>query len=529
MQKPKILVVEDERDVSKVISVNLKLEGMDVVEAYDGPSALEMIEKEKPDCVVLDIMLPKVSGWDILEEIKSNPETLEMPVVMVTAKVAERDQLRGLGHGAVKYLTKPFSPITLTETIKSVLKPQAREEVARERREAIERLQLSALHKISEILISAPTLSELLEGIAGKLMDLFDLPACALILIDNGESEVYAFRESGTHLGKGKSISRSGISQGACEVLKQVFSTRRRPIEVREVDGFELDIIFPDSAPEDRGYVIPLFEHNRYLGSIVVPVKEAVTYSADEEDLLITIANQVAAAVDRARLHENLREDEIVHRRLLHQTITAQESERRRVASEIHDGVVQSLVGISFSLQALEKKIPEETNIRKELQPLKEQLNDSIKQIRDLLVGIRPSMVEDMGLVAALRNQLKDFGIKNDMKTTLNLPDEIPDLTMDSQVNIFRIIQEALNNIEKHAEAKHVTVEIEASPQKLYLTVRDDGKGFSPQKEKRESRHLGIANMRERTQILGGSFKLNSEPEHGTSVSLDIPLRAIME
>ncbi len=182
MQKPRILVVEDERDVSKVISINLQLEGMEVTEVHDGPTAISSIEEAIPDCVVLDVMLPKISGWDILKHIKSNPATANVPVVMVTAKVGERDQLRGLGAGAVKYITKPFSPVALTEAIKSVLKPQAREEVARERRESIERLQLSTIHKISDILISAPALDELLEGVADKLTAHFDMPFCALIL-----------------------------------------------------------------------------------------------------------------------------------------------------------------------------------------------------------------------------------------------------------------------------------------------------------------------------------------------------------
>ena len=100
MQKPRILVVEDERDVAKVISINLQLEGMDVTEVHDGSTAISSIEEAIPDCIVLDVMLPKISGWDILKHIKSNPATANIPVVMVTAKVGERDQLRGLGAGA---------------------------------------------------------------------------------------------------------------------------------------------------------------------------------------------------------------------------------------------------------------------------------------------------------------------------------------------------------------------------------------------------------------------------------------------
>jgi signal transduction histidine kinase len=530
MQKPKILVVEDERDVSKVISINLELEGMEVTEAHDGPTALALIEESKPDCVVLDVMLPKISGWDILKFIKNNPATADTPVVMVTAKVGERDQLRGLGAGAVKYITKPFSPVALTEAIKSVLKPQAREEVARERRETIERLQLSTIHKISDILISAPVLDDLLEGVSDKLTALFDLPLCALILSEE-EPEVYAFREASGEPGKGKSVSRSTVTEETDEKLKQAFAANRRPAKVSDLEDFELDLVFPGAPTAEDGYVLPLFERNTYLGSIVIAGKSGVNLSLDEEDLLATIANQVAAAVARARLHENLREDEVIHRRLLHQTITAQESERRRLAAEIHDSVVQSLVGVSYRLQAVEKKLGADmdSELMADLKILEEQLNSNIKELRDLLLGLRPPMLDDMGLFKALETHLKNFGIKNAIQCSFQPPENLPRLTRDAQINLFRIVQEALNNVEKHAGASHVTIEIETSPQKLYLTVRDDGKGFSTQRARSKPRNLGIASMRERTELLGGHLKIKSEVERGTVVSIDIPLRQILE
>lgn len=532
MGKPKILVVEDERDVAKVISINLKLEGMDVTEAYDGPGALASIDESKPDCVVLDIMLPKISGWDILKRIKSDPDTSEIPVVMVTAKVAERDQLRGLGAGAVKYITKPFSPLALTEAIKSVLKPQVRDEVARERRETIERLQLSTIYKISDILISSPTLDELLKGIAEKLMGLFDLPSCALLLSDEEEPELYTFRDAVSQPGRSRSVSKGPASRDIDSTLRQAFATNRRPARISELEGFDLDKLFPGSQVAEDGYVLPLFEHNTYLGSVVIAGKSDVNLSLDEEDLLATIANQVAAAVARARLHENLREDEIVHRRLLHQTITAQETERRRVAAEIHDSVVQSLVGLSYRLQAIKKKIPPEAD-QSEILPvldlLEDQLNDNIKELRDLLLGLRPPMLEDLGLLSAIETHLKNFGIKNGIQTSFQSPDDLPPLTMDAQINFYRTIQETLNNVEKHAEASHVTIEIDTTPSKLFINIRDDGKGFSVHESGGKQRRLGIAYMRERIELLGGNLKIKSEPGRGTFVSVEVPLKPILE
>lgn len=530
MDKPKILVVEDERDVAKVISINLKLEGMDVLEVHDGPAALEKIEEETLDCVVLDIMLPKISGWDILKFIKSNPATAEMPVVMVTAKVGERDQLRGLGAGAVKYITKPFSPFALTEAIKSVLKPQAAEEVARARRETIERLQLSTIHKISDILISAPTMDELLEGVADKLIAMFDLPTCAVILSEE-EPDVYTFKEAGGPPGKGNIISRTGLPKDVDEKIRRTFATNRRPARISGLEDFKLSDVLPGATEVEDGYILPLFERDNYLGSILIAGKSDVALSPDEEDLLATIGNQVAAAVARARMHESLREDEIVRRRLLHQTINAQESERRRLAAEIHDSVVQSLVGMSYRIQALEKRVSPDTDgpFLDDLRLLKEQLNTNISELRGLLLGLRPPMLDDMGLFPALETHLKNFGFKNNVQTSFQPPEELPDLTRDAQVNLFRIIQEALNNIERHAGASHVTIEIETTPQKLRMNIRDDGKGFAARGGKEKTRHLGIASMRERTELLGGTLKIKSEPGRGTVVSLDVPFRPILE
>jgi len=530
VDKPKILVVEDEKDVAKVISINLKLEGMEAVEAHDGPAALEMIEEFKPDCVVLDIMLPKISGWDILKFLKSNPETADIPVVMVTAKIEERDQLRGLGAGAFKYLTKPFSPIALTEAIKSVLKPQAREEVARERRETIERLQLSTLYRLSDILISAPDLDKLLEGVADKLIGLFEFPACAFILGEDTQ-ELYAFKEAREQPGKGKSVSRSGISAETGKRLELAFASQRKPARISELEGFTLEEVFPGSREYEDGYIVPLLERNSYLGSIVIAGRADVTLSTDEQDLLATIANQVAAAVARARLHDNLRDDEIVHRRLLHQTITAQESERKRLASEIHDSVVQALVGISYSLQAVEKKIMPTIygELHDDLKQLQEQLSNSIKELRELLVGLRPPMLDDMGLFTALETHFKNFGQRTGLQASLQMPDELPPLTRDAEINLFRIIQEALNNIEKHAQASHVTIEIEATPHKLFVTIRDDGKGLTRERPGGKPRNLGIAGMKERTELLGGTLKIKSETDRGTVVNLEVPLGPIME
>jgi len=119
--KRKILVVDDDPTMVKLINVNLKLNNYSVVEATSGEQALEVVEAEGLDLVVLDIMMPGVDGWEVLKRIRSNPETQEMPVILVTAKTQDSDVIRGWELGADEYVIKPFNPLLLVEVIKMVL------------------------------------------------------------------------------------------------------------------------------------------------------------------------------------------------------------------------------------------------------------------------------------------------------------------------------------------------------------------------------------------------------------------------
>jgi len=119
--KRKILVVDDDPTMVKLINVNLKLNNYSVVEATSGEQALEVVEAEGLDLVVLDIMMPGVDGWEVLKRIRGNTETQEMPVILVTAKTQDSDVIRGWELGADEYVIKPFNPLLLVEVIKMVL------------------------------------------------------------------------------------------------------------------------------------------------------------------------------------------------------------------------------------------------------------------------------------------------------------------------------------------------------------------------------------------------------------------------
>lgn len=352
MNKPRVLVVEDEEDMSKVISINLKMEGMDAVQVHDDPSALARIEQVQPDCIVIDVMLAEVSGWDVLKYIKSNPALAAIPVVMLTTKDGEPEGLREKNAAVVKYLNRPFSPLALTDAVKSALRPRGLRVVKTDDEKLEGQSAISVVQEVSDILASATDSYDILDRLADELMVTFKIAACAFIR-SNEESEVYAFRrnKSGS-----KSVSKTVLPYEVDEKLRQALALLQGPSLMSEMNGLKVGDVLPGSKKDEDCYVIPLFEDRVYLGAILMAVSPGHLFSQDGEQLLVTLSNLVSLAVAKDRIIENIREGEIVHRRLVHQCITAQESERRRLAGEIHDGVVQSLVGISYRLQAIEKK-----------------------------------------------------------------------------------------------------------------------------------------------------------------------------
>lgn len=136
-----VLVVDDEADVLLLCRVNLEFEGYRVIEATDGQEALDRLAEEVPDVVLLDVMLPKVNGWEVLERIKADPRTHDVPVVMLTARVQDEDQVRGWTAGASEYVTKPFSPLSLSQVVHDVLVTDPQEE-ERRRRLVLDKLRL---------------------------------------------------------------------------------------------------------------------------------------------------------------------------------------------------------------------------------------------------------------------------------------------------------------------------------------------------------------------------------------------------
>jgi len=136
-----VLVVDDEEGIRSLCRVNLELEGYDVIEARDGQEAVDLARNDAPDLIFLDIMMPHLDGWDALEQLKGDPKTAHIPIIMLTARTSEEDQLRAWGGGVIEFLAKPFNPQRLAEWVERALTPRSADAEDERRQRVVEQLQ----------------------------------------------------------------------------------------------------------------------------------------------------------------------------------------------------------------------------------------------------------------------------------------------------------------------------------------------------------------------------------------------------
>jgi signal transduction histidine kinase len=205
------------------------------------------------------------------------------------------------------------------------------------------------------------------------------------------------------------------------------------------------------------------------------------------------------------------------------QVTAAQEEERQRFARELHDGLVPALASLSIRLHTVGKHLDrEEHRLAGELKELAEQAQASSRDIRRLIHDLRPVALDELGLVPALREHLaqcqREHGLASELAA--DVPERLPPAV---ETALFRIVQEAVNNVLRHAQAQHVRVALTRLDSQVRLDVTDDGQGFDLQLP-RPGRKIGLWSMRERVEQLGGKFEVSSVPGEGTTVSAVIPL-----
>src|SRR5262245_6378806 len=305
-------------------------------------------------------------------------------------------------------------------------------------------------------------------------------------------------------------------------VLKHDFAVILLDVRMPGIDGFETarmirgrersrltPIIFLTAAADEmtsmfRGYEVGAVD---YLMKPVVP------------DVL---KSKVAVFVELFRKTERLRESEDKLRRLAAHLISIREEERAHIAREIHDELGQVLTGLKMEVTWLAKRLKEKPLVEK-TESMCALIDSTVQTVRKIATGLRPEMLDDMGLVAAVGWQAKDFQKRTGIRCRAKLPPEAK-YDIDISTTMFRIFQEILTNVARHSRATRVDIELAASRDALTLDVLDNGVGIQDA-ERQAKKSLGLLGMQERALLFGGDVRVSGSPGHGTRVSVTIPIR----
>ncbi|HLF40450.1 MAG TPA: GAF domain-containing protein [Acidimicrobiia bacterium] len=272
---------------------------------------------------------------------------------------------------------------------------------------------------------------------------------------------------------------------------------------------------------ESMASVPMLIRGERVVGVLNVHSREPRHYGEGDVALLLQVANLVARTVENARLYEQLAEREQALEHFAARTVEAQEMDRRRLAAEIHDGISQRLISLWYHLQAAEGAAPSDpATVLSELEAAKDLTSAALDETRTAIAGLRPSVLDDLGLGPSLES----------LARTVNGPELDLDvaacrLAPHVEVALYRIAQEALQNVVKHAGATRVAVTLTTTGDTVRLVVEDDGKGFGPRDLAREraTEAYGLAGMRERAELVGARLNVTSRPGEGTRVQVEVP------
>lgn len=207
---------------------------------------------------------------------------------------------------------------------------------------------------------------------------------------------------------------------------------------------------------------------------------------------------------------------------LAFKVIEAQEEERKRVAREIHDGPAQSIANLVFRVELAQKMMDKDKDkAKEELKTLKDMVRYSVKDVRKIIYDLRPMSLDDLGLIPTIRRYIEKFEEQTNLEVELKVIGNSKNIPKTHEITIFRIIQEALNNVHKHAEARHCDLKIEFTNSNINVLIVDDGVGFEID-EVSEGKY-GLINMRERCELINAKMNINSS-NTGTRVSIRAPL-----
>lgn len=475
--KETILIVDDIPENLQLLAGMLSEQGYIVRLAPDGQLALQFVQSNPPDLILLDLLMPEMDGYEVCKQLKTSPTTQDIPVIFISALNEVFDKVKAFSFGGVDYITKPFEVREVLARVENQLRlsrfsKQLLEQNVRLSEEIEERKRIEHERKQAQ---------EALQASEAELQALFAAIPDPLFVINS--------------LGRVLKVVPLAPEQLYKPAEEQIGRTLHEIFEQAQADIFLSYIQQALSTQQILNVEYSLSKGGRETWS-------AARISPISQDLVIWLARDIS---DRKRAEEA--------------SILA---ERNRIARDIHDTLAQVLTGVVVHMEAAKVVVPEDSKARTHVMQAHNLARDGLAEARRSVWALRPQVLEQGNLSQALESLVHGLTAGTPIKGQCTIEETRYPLPSDVETNLLRIAQEAFVNALKHAHANAVQVELTFGSQAVSLCVRDDGRGFNP--ELLRGKGFGLVGMRERIQSLGGQLTIASQPGQGTEVIAVVPL-----
>jgi signal transduction histidine kinase len=383
--------------------------------------------------------------------------------------------------------------------------------------------QLATLNAVASVVNQSLHLEDILGQALAEVLRLTGIDVGAIFLEEDPLSGLKLRAYRGLSEEAAQIAARLGLLDSACGGVMQKGSVIVVP-DVQAYSGKRAESLYKENIC--TLVHVPLIAKGSTLGSMCIGTHERRQFGGEEQDLLTAIGSQIAVAVENARLYAEVQKKELIRGELFKKAVNAQEDERRRIARELHDDTSQALAAMLYTCEEL-LEIDSVSEIQGRLAGMNELAQRTLDSVHKLIFDLRPTMLDHLGLVPALRwfaeSRLKSKGVRVTVEETSarrRLPAEM-------ETALFRVVQEAITNIARHAAARNVCVLFHYSEKETTVTVEDDGIGFEPDSlsiSPDQGRGLGLLGMEERLELLGGELQIDSTPGYGTQIHIRVPL-----
>jgi PAS domain S-box-containing protein len=466
----RILYADDTEAQRYALSRVLRSAGFYVLEAGTGQQALDMCA-QRPDLIVLDVNLPDINGIDVCKRIKAGDATARTPVLQVSASLVSTEaRVAGLDGGADAYLTQPIEPQELIATVRALLRVRTAEDQLWK-----SQLQYRSFFEANPL----PCF-------------VFDTVDLRILTVNAAAIQHYGHTREEFAAMTLRDLLLADDQQAFLQAFATADSSKRslRAWKHAAKNGKLMDV---------EAFWAPLELSDRNVRLVIV------------QDITEKLALQAA------------QHQEEIRRLLLQRALQVQENERRRIARELHDEAGQLMTSLLVGLRSI-SDLRRLADAKKQAKQLREIASHAINEIGRLARGLHSSVLDDLGVEAALRRSADEFAQTHGVRVELEMTPDISGFSGDEQMNLYRIVQEALTNIARHSRAKHVQIKFQNSSAGLDVIICDDGQGFSTAIS-HSANHLGIEGMRQRAASMGGTLQIVSPVRGGVEVRLQIPHR----